>query len=427
MEISMRCVIFLGASEDQVEVTDEAWAYLSMSGTQWIKFMPTVDASSKVLQGHMLFQRVLVKDNIHLKGVKSSLGNKAFHDTYPPQPETAECIKRLIDLGVVIAGKAKMTSFGNWEEPTEYTDYQAPWNPRGDQYQSPGGSSSGSAAAVSSYDWLDIAIGTDTWGSVTRPSLWCGCFGLRPSIGAVSSKGVEPCVSAWDTPGLLGRDLAKCKDFASAWLLDEALVKCPKSSLVIAKMEHTIIYQATAALAYDAYHNSDDFRERYWNKFHREPYTTHRNQKVWDVGKTMPKEERDKGLERIGIYGRWFKDTILTHEHSNALIVLPIESVCPRYRDEPPTFKRPPQDGINTLALGPAMKSPVLAVPIGEITYESKVTKNMEKLPFVVAVMAPPGTDLALMDSVKEVLESVGRPTALNTGKTMFESLDATS
>lgn len=59
MEISMRCVIFLGASEDQVEVTDEAWAYLSMSGTQWIKFMPTVDASSKVLQGHMLFQVIV--------------------------------------------------------------------------------------------------------------------------------------------------------------------------------------------------------------------------------------------------------------------------------------------------------------------------------------------------------------------------------
>ncbi|KAJ4402242.1 hypothetical protein N0V85_005352 [Neurospora sp. IMI 360204] len=54
-----------------------------------------------------------------------------------------------------------MNSFANWEEPIEYVDYQAPWNPRGDQYQSMGGSSSGSAAAVAAYDWLDIAIGTD--------------------------------------------------------------------------------------------------------------------------------------------------------------------------------------------------------------------------------------------------------------------------
>jgi Asp-tRNA(Asn)/Glu-tRNA(Gln) amidotransferase A subunit family amidase len=106
--------------------------------------------------------RVIIKDNIHLRGVKTSVGNRAFYDTYPPQTETAECIQQLIDHGAIIAGKAKMTSFGNWEEPTEYIDYQAPWNPRADQYQSPGGSSSGSASAIGAYNWLDIAIGTDS-------------------------------------------------------------------------------------------------------------------------------------------------------------------------------------------------------------------------------------------------------------------------
>ncbi|KAJ4308100.1 hypothetical protein N0V84_012295 [Fusarium piperis] len=106
--------------------------------------------------------RIVIKDNIHLKGIKTSVGNRAFYDTYPPSDISAECIQKLIDLGVVISGKAKMNSFGNWEEPTEYTDYQAPWNPRADRYQSTGGSSSGSASAIASYDWLDIAIGTDS-------------------------------------------------------------------------------------------------------------------------------------------------------------------------------------------------------------------------------------------------------------------------
>jgi Asp-tRNA(Asn)/Glu-tRNA(Gln) amidotransferase A subunit family amidase len=55
-----------------------------------------------------------------------------------------------------------MNSLANWEEPTEYIDYQAPWNPRADRYQSPGGSSTGSASAIAAYDWLDIAIGTDS-------------------------------------------------------------------------------------------------------------------------------------------------------------------------------------------------------------------------------------------------------------------------
>lgn len=106
--------------------------------------------------------RIVVKDNIHLKGVKTSVGNKAFYDIYPQRHESATCIQNLIDKGVVVVGKTKMSSFANWEEPIESIDYQAPWNPRADRYQSPGGSSSGSAAAVSTYDWLDIAIGTDS-------------------------------------------------------------------------------------------------------------------------------------------------------------------------------------------------------------------------------------------------------------------------
>ncbi|KAL7910374.1 amidase signature domain-containing protein [Trichoderma velutinum] len=87
-----------------------------------------------------------------------------------------------------------MASLGNWEERTEYTDYKAPCNPRDDGYQSPGGSSSGSASAIAAYDWLDIAIDTDTWGSVARPAHRCGCFCLRPSIGAIGADGIVPCV-----------------------------------------------------------------------------------------------------------------------------------------------------------------------------------------------------------------------------------------
>lgn len=102
-----------------------------------------------------------MKDNVDVKGVKTSFGNRAYYDLYLPRSETAESIQGLIDCGVIVCGKTKMSSFGDWEEPTESIDYQTPWNPRRDGYQSTGGSSSGSAAAISSYDWVDIAIGTD--------------------------------------------------------------------------------------------------------------------------------------------------------------------------------------------------------------------------------------------------------------------------
>lgn len=106
--------------------------------------------------------RMVIKDNIDLRGVKTSAGSRSFYDTFPSCNTTAECVQKLLNQGVSLVGKTKMNSFGNWEEPIEYVDYQAPWNPRADRYQSPGGSSSGSAAAIAAYDWLDIAIGTDS-------------------------------------------------------------------------------------------------------------------------------------------------------------------------------------------------------------------------------------------------------------------------
>ena len=116
--------------------------------------------------------RIVVKDNFHLKGLKISLCNRAYYNTYPPSQQTAVCLQKLIDLGATILGQAKLNSFGVWEEPTEYIDYQAPWNPRGDGYQSPGGSSTGSGAAVAAYDWLDIGIGSDSK-TLSFPSNCC--------------------------------------------------------------------------------------------------------------------------------------------------------------------------------------------------------------------------------------------------------------
>lgn len=106
--------------------------------------------------------RVAVKDIFHLKGVKTSCCSRGYHDLYPAQDTTALSIQTLIDLGAQIVGKTHLSSFALREEPTQCVDYQAPFNPRADGYQSPAGSSSGSGAAIASYDWLDFALGTDS-------------------------------------------------------------------------------------------------------------------------------------------------------------------------------------------------------------------------------------------------------------------------
>lgn len=62
--------------------------------------------------------------------------------------------------------KTRLSSLSSKEDPTEAVDYSAPLNPRGDGYQSPAGSSSSSAAAIGSFDWLDIAVGPNSQQSI---------------------------------------------------------------------------------------------------------------------------------------------------------------------------------------------------------------------------------------------------------------------
>ena len=89
--------------------------------------------------------------------------SRCYNELYPSESETAEYVRSLVSLGAVIVGKTRMCSFAAGQEPTDqWIDFHCPFSPRGDQYQSPGGSSSGAAASLAGYSWLDISIGTDS-------------------------------------------------------------------------------------------------------------------------------------------------------------------------------------------------------------------------------------------------------------------------
>jgi hypothetical protein len=151
--------------------------------------------------------RLGVKDIYDIAGVKSSLGNRAYYDLYPPRSTTAPAVQRLIDAGAVVIGKMKTSQFANGETATaDWVDYHSPFNARGDGYQDPSSSSSGPGAGMGSYDWLDIGLGSDTGGSIRNPSQVNGCYGNRPSHGLVSLDGVMPLSPVLDTAGFLARD-----------------------------------------------------------------------------------------------------------------------------------------------------------------------------------------------------------------------------
>jgi len=95
--------------------------------------------------------------------LKTGCGNRAYYALYPPASVNSFPVERLVSLGAVIVGKTITSQFANGETSTDdWIDQFCPFNPRGDGYQDPSSSSSGSGASMGTYDWLDFAIGSDT-------------------------------------------------------------------------------------------------------------------------------------------------------------------------------------------------------------------------------------------------------------------------
>lgn len=81
--------------------------------------------------------RIAIKDNSDLKGVRTSAGNRAFQELYPPKDRSATCVEQLLAAGVVIVGKTKTVQFTSCEMARDWIDYQAYFSPRGDGYLDP--------------------------------------------------------------------------------------------------------------------------------------------------------------------------------------------------------------------------------------------------------------------------------------------------
>ncbi|PWC39962.1 glutamyl-tRNA amidotransferase [Azospirillum sp. TSO35-2] len=140
---------------------------------------------------------VAIKDTIDIAGCPTRAGSRALADT-APAGEHAEVVAALLAKGWRIVGKTTMhelafgtTGINQWAG--------TPTNPHFPAFV-PGGSSSGSAAAVAA-GLADAALGTDTGGSVRIPAACCGVFGLKPSFGRVSRKGVLPGRTTLDCVG----------------------------------------------------------------------------------------------------------------------------------------------------------------------------------------------------------------------------------
>jgi aspartyl-tRNA(Asn)/glutamyl-tRNA(Gln) amidotransferase subunit A len=143
---------------------------------------------------------VAIKDVLCTQGVPSTAGSRILEGFIPPYSATAA--QRMMDAGAVMLGKTNTDEFamGSSTENSGYCTTRNPW----DVERIPGGSSGGSAAAVSARMALG-ALGTDTGGSIRQPGAMCGVVGLKPSYGRVSRYGAIAFASSLDQIGPLAR------------------------------------------------------------------------------------------------------------------------------------------------------------------------------------------------------------------------------
>jgi aspartyl-tRNA(Asn)/glutamyl-tRNA(Gln) amidotransferase subunit A len=145
---------------------------------------------------------VAVKDVIDVAGMPTTAASKILRRV--PERD-ATCVARLRAAGAAIVGKLNTHEFayGALTNSPHFGPSLNPWNPA----HTTGGSSGGSGAAVAA-DLVDVALGTDTAGSIRIPAAFCGVTGHRPTIGLVPTDGVFPTAWSLDTVGPLASSRA---------------------------------------------------------------------------------------------------------------------------------------------------------------------------------------------------------------------------
>ncbi|TQS33310.1 hypothetical protein Golomagni_06350, partial [Golovinomyces magnicellulatus] len=405
--------------------------------------------------------RVGVKDLYQLKGVKTSNGNRAWYHLYDAANETSAAVQKLMDAGAVVLGLQALSQFANGDTVNaDFVDIPMPFNPRGDGYQIAHGSSNGGATSMASYEWLDLALGSDTGGSIRLPALSSGVFGNRPTHGIGSLDNVTPLSPAMDTPGLFARDL-KLWDIAQEVLYqgyDRYGGKTPKiiytldlpngtdqmativrefvaktanaTGAKVVALNMTKLWEDTRPKAANGTSYVDLLSKTYatlitkdqvrlvGDKFFKDYAAKHDGRKPYlnpsvDIRwKYAAKNVSDADLQQahfnMTLFGDWFNTHVAKKNNatcSDSLV---------RYHDQFTTpIRRDTYTPGATVPIGFTLGrysifsgAPESAFPVGETLDVSDITGHKEKFPVGMAVLAARGCDGVLVNLAKDLVKA---------------------
>jgi amidase len=189
------CLDRIGEREPVVQ----AWQHLDMDAA--LNMARHIDRFGS---GPMKGIPIGVKDIIDTADMPTGYGS-TLYETFRP-PRDAACVALARHAGALILGKTVTTEFAYFQPGKTR-------NPH-DPDRTPGGSSSGSAAAVAS-GMVPLAFGTQTAGSIIRPASFCGCVGYKPTFGLIDRTGVRPFADSLDTVGVFATTIGDAAFFAS--------------------------------------------------------------------------------------------------------------------------------------------------------------------------------------------------------------------
>ncbi len=193
-EVVEGCLRRVAEAEDGVQ----AWAYLAQEEARGVARQRTEQLRRGGSCGVLYGIPFGVKDIYDTAGMPTEWGSPLYAGRVPPRD--AELVGRLAAAGAIVVGKTHTTAFA-------YFDPGPTRNPRHLQH-TPGGSSSGSAAAVAA-GMVPFALGSQTLGSVLRPASFCGVVGFKPTYGRLPTAGMLPFAPTLDHAGLFTRTAAE--------------------------------------------------------------------------------------------------------------------------------------------------------------------------------------------------------------------------
>jgi len=213
-ELVRQCLARIDAREGEVQ----AWEVIDREGA--LREARRIDGLSQ--RPLLCGLPVGVKDLIDTADLPTAYGSPIYRGHRPARD--AACVRALREAGAVVLGKTVTTEFASYRPGKTRKPH--------DPSRTPGGSSSGSAAAVAD-GMVPLALGTQTAGSVIRPASFCGVVGWKPPLGALSLEGVRPLAPSLDTLGFFVRSIEDVP-LALAVLSRSALKPIPQRQPVLA-------------------------------------------------------------------------------------------------------------------------------------------------------------------------------------------------